>query len=171
MKESQPSPNRLVPLWTNRARTMLYFIWYQEGLTWNERGSYYRIVSLFTPPPPFSHYYHFCLRTLEQKTRASLYIKFRYAKFLKYSINFSHYCNESLGANRKIDENKIKSRQSMFMLVSKIVAKLIKSNKADYLIFNIAFCISRENFCHAFLLIQQNLFWEFFFFRTRERFI
>lgn len=83
MKESQPSPNRLVPLWTNRARTMLYFIWYQKGLTWNERGSYYRIVSLFNPPSPTpftsKSYYLFCQRTLKQKTRA---FEFRYSKVI-----------------------------------------------------------------------------------------
>ena len=58
MKESSPFLNILVPLWANRARTILYFIRYQEGSTWNERGSYsgtellfLRIYPLFSPPP------------------------------------------------------------------------------------------------------------------------
>lgn len=49
MKENRPFLNILVPLWTNRARTILYFIRYQEGLTSNERGSYWNRATL----PPY----------------------------------------------------------------------------------------------------------------------
>lgn len=59
MKESSPFLNILVPLRANRARTILYFIRYQEGPTWNERGSYsgtellfLRIYLLFRLCPP-----------------------------------------------------------------------------------------------------------------------
>lgn len=47
MKESSPFLNILVPLRSNRARTILYFIRYQKGPTWNERGSYSGTELLF----------------------------------------------------------------------------------------------------------------------------
>lgn len=62
MKESRPFLNILVLPWTNRARTILYFIRYQKGLTSNEKGShsatellFLRIyLSLVRPRPPSS---------------------------------------------------------------------------------------------------------------------
>lgn len=72
MKESSPFLNILVPLRANRARTILYFIRYQEGPTRNERGScsgtglFLRIYPLFRlflsslsplPSPSFSLFF------------------------------------------------------------------------------------------------------------------